>query len=244
MATSALSSYLRAAEQARSRTESRLAEAKALADRNIKLWEGPESEYMQGVQSALARERTKYLATGTQALAQSGLFNTSMRAGLGGRFAEEVAAPTLSQAQARQMELLSQALMQKAGILASVEDIGPDPALIASLTQASSRGGISGSLASRTSGPEWIGSSSPSSGFSQPSTTPSYTTSGSSGGGGGGTARTSSPYSTTGFSFYSGSGGFVAGAGQPAPSPIRSIPGGYEVGTPGQPGYGMVRLSQ
>lgn len=139
MANSALTSYLEAAEKARSRTQERLDKALQLAERSIGLWEGPDSEYMKGIQSQLERERKKYLAGGTQSLVQSGLFNTTMRAGLGGRFAEEVAAPTLSQAQARQMELLSQALMQKAAILASVEDVGPDPALIASLTQASSQ---------------------------------------------------------------------------------------------------------
>lgn len=62
---------------------------------------GEAEEYYQpgggfgaGVEAQLGRARAKYMSSGMQSLVGAGLAGTTMAAGLGGKFAEEIAAPT------------------------------------------------------------------------------------------------------------------------------------------------------
>ncbi len=54
----------------------------------------PEGGFGKGVEAGLERGRVQSIASGTQALVSSGLAGTSVMAGLGKKYEEEVAAPT------------------------------------------------------------------------------------------------------------------------------------------------------
>ena len=87
----------------------------------------------KGVEAQLERERTKTVASGTQSLVSSGLYNTTQMAGLSGKFAEEVAAPTRMKLEDLRMDKLSSALGQKAKFVEGIENQQPDYKLLASL---------------------------------------------------------------------------------------------------------------
>ena len=90
---------------------------------------------MKGTEAQLERGRTKSVAQGMQALVSSGLASTTQAAGLGKKFEEEVGAPVRLQAQDIASERLSGAERDKAGFIERREDVGPDYATIAGLTQ-------------------------------------------------------------------------------------------------------------
>jgi hypothetical protein len=80
---------------------------------------GPQGDYMKGITAALDRLAKKSVAQGQSDLVGSGLAGTSMMGGLYNRFAEEIAAPTLAQAQSEASRQLANISMQKAGFLGS-----------------------------------------------------------------------------------------------------------------------------
>jgi hypothetical protein len=61
----------------------------------------------KGVEAALERGRTKALASGAQSLVSAGLAGTSMMAGLGKKFEEEVAVPTRASVEEKRAEALA-----------------------------------------------------------------------------------------------------------------------------------------
>jgi len=67
----------------------------------------PGGSYGAGVEAALDRTRTKYMASGQQSLVSAGLANTTMGAGLSGKFAEEVAAPTLANVESERARIIA-----------------------------------------------------------------------------------------------------------------------------------------
>lgn len=107
-------------------------EVRKLLDQVVGMYEKGGS-YGKGFEEQLERERTKALSTGGQALISSGLYGTTQLAGLGGRFAEEVAAPARMKLEDLRAERLSQALGQKAGFVTGIQNIQPDYTLLASL---------------------------------------------------------------------------------------------------------------
>lgn len=67
----------------------------------------PGGGYGAGVKAALDRTRKKYMASGQQSLISAGLANTTMGAGLSGKFAEEVAAPALANVEGERARLIA-----------------------------------------------------------------------------------------------------------------------------------------
>jgi len=122
-------------EAAREANERRYQEGLAIYDRIIKQYE-PGGAFLQGVEKQLGREKAKTVAQQTQDLISSGLFGTSLTAGLGKKFEEEVATPARLRAQDIAFERLAQAGVGKAGFIERREDVGPDYGLIAQLAMA------------------------------------------------------------------------------------------------------------
>jgi len=122
-------------EAAREANERRYQEGLAIYDRIIKQYE-PGGAFLQGIEKQLGREKAKTVAQQTQDLISSGLFGTSITAGLGKKFEEEVAAPARLRAQDIAFERLAQAGVGKAGFIERREDVGPDYGLIAQLAMA------------------------------------------------------------------------------------------------------------
>lgn len=133
--------------------EKRYAQGLEIYDRIVAQYE-PGGAFGQGIESQLQREKTKTVASQTQQLVSSGLFGTSVTAGLGQKFEEEVGAPTRLRAQDISFERLAQAGIGKAGFIERREDTGPDFSQIAQLAssigagQQAGTGGRSGGTSS------------------------------------------------------------------------------------------------
>ncbi len=68
---------------------------------------GPEGGFGKGVEAKLERGRTRTVASGMQSLVSSGLAGTTMAAGLGKKYEEEVAAPTMAGVESERARSLS-----------------------------------------------------------------------------------------------------------------------------------------
>jgi len=141
--TSSTSSLLeqlqRQQDKARKANEARLGEAKGLYQRAIERY-GEGGTFGRGVEAQIERGREQSIAQGSQALASSGLFNTTIRAGLGKKYEEEVGQPARLKLEDLRMGRLTEAERGLAGLVERVEDVGPDQGLVAQLmSQASSK---------------------------------------------------------------------------------------------------------
>jgi len=85
---------------------------------------GPEGGFGKGVEAGLGRGRTKALASGMQSLVSAGLAGTTVAAGLGKRYEEEVAMP----ARARVEEARAEAISRLQAGLAGAEQRGYETA--------------------------------------------------------------------------------------------------------------------
>ena len=73
--------------------------------------------YGKGTEAALERGRTKALASGAQGLVSAGLSGTTMMAGLGKKYEEEVGAPTRARLEESRGQAISSLEMTKAQIV-------------------------------------------------------------------------------------------------------------------------------
>ena len=100
----------------------------------------PGGAFGSGFEAQLERQKTKTVAGQTQQLVSSGLYGTSVTAGLGQKFEEEVGMPARLKLEDIRMGRYAEAVGQKAGLIERREDVGPDYGMIAQLSaQAASR---------------------------------------------------------------------------------------------------------
>ncbi len=100
----------------------------------------PGGAFGAGFEAQLGRQKTKTVAGQTQSLVSSGLFGTSVTAGLGQKFEEEIGQPSRLKLEDVRMGRYAEAIEKKAGLIERREDVGPDYGAIASLSaQAASR---------------------------------------------------------------------------------------------------------
>lgn len=83
----------------------------------------PGGEYGKGVEAALERGRVKSVATGAQSLVSAGLAGTTVIAGLGKKYEEEVAAPTRARVEETRAERMSAIEMALANIMQRSEEL-------------------------------------------------------------------------------------------------------------------------
>lgn len=76
----------------------------------------PGGGYGKGVEAGLERGRVKSIASGTQAMVSAGLAGTSVPAGLGKKYEEEVAAPTRAGVESERSQRLSSLYANYAGM--------------------------------------------------------------------------------------------------------------------------------
>lgn len=79
----------------------------------------PGGGYGKGVEAGLERGRTKALASGMQSLVSAGLSNTTMPAGLGKKYEEEVAMPARAQVESTRAQAIAGLKAGFAGALQS-----------------------------------------------------------------------------------------------------------------------------
>lgn len=123
------SAYERANEAAAKREE----EIRGLLDQIVSTY-APGGSYMQGQEAMLDRTKQKTLAQGTQGLISSGLYGSTMTAGLPGRFEEEIGVPTRAKLEDLRTDAYTKALAGKAGFIESITENVPDFGMMAQLT--------------------------------------------------------------------------------------------------------------
>jgi len=79
----------------------------------------PGGSYTKGIEAQLARRKKGAMASGMQSLVSSGMAGTTQAAGLGSKFEEEVGMPTMAAAETSRIGKLTEAMMGKAGFMAS-----------------------------------------------------------------------------------------------------------------------------
>jgi len=103
-------------------------------DEIIKNW-GKGGGFVKGAEATLARTKKKDIAGGMQNLVSSGLAGTTMAAGIGKKWEEEVGAPSRLSIADIAGQRLAQAMEGKAGFIERRQDTGPDPGMVSSLMQ-------------------------------------------------------------------------------------------------------------
>jgi len=99
----------------------------------------PGGSFGAGTEAMIDRQKTKAIGQGTQSLISSGLYGSTMTAGLGTAFEEDVAMPTRLKLEDLRTQKYSDALGQKAGFVERIEDQSPSYETMANLySQASS----------------------------------------------------------------------------------------------------------
>jgi len=109
-------------------------EVRSIFDDIIAMY-SPEGAYGQGTLAMLDRQKTRDVASATQSLVSSGLFNTTQQAGLGKKWEEEVGMPTRAKLEDVRYGALAGAKAQKAQAISNIEDQQIDYNLIAQLMQ-------------------------------------------------------------------------------------------------------------
>jgi len=127
-----IQSFQQQQEAARQANIQRYEEALQIYDEIIKQYR-PEGGFLKGAYAELGREKERTLAGQQQQLVSSGLFGTSITAGLGQKWEAEVGQPARLKLEDVRMGRLSEALQAKAGAVERREDVGPDYSLIAQL---------------------------------------------------------------------------------------------------------------
>jgi len=129
-----LKRFQAAQDEARKMNEQRYAEAQQLYGQVISQYE-PGGGFGAGYEAQLERTKQKTMAEQQQQLISSGLYGTSITAGLGQKFEEEVGQPARLKLEDLRKSKYAQALQAKAGLVERREDIGPDYSTIAQLAQ-------------------------------------------------------------------------------------------------------------
>jgi len=86
----------------------------------------PGGAYGAGMEAQIARGKTRDVAAGMQQLVSSGLYGTTLAAGLPKKWEEEVGMPARQKLEDIRMERLSEAQMGKAGFLERIQEPYPD----------------------------------------------------------------------------------------------------------------------
>lgn len=132
-------SYTQKYEEATAANLKRYNQALAIHDEIISRYQ-PGGAFEKSTLQQLGEEKTRYIGKGTQDLISSGLFGTTVKAGLPGRFEKEVGAPTRLKLEDIQMQRLSGAQLDKAGLIERREDAYPDIGLMTQLMEQIAQG--------------------------------------------------------------------------------------------------------
>jgi hypothetical protein len=94
----------------------------------------PGGSYLKGAEAMIDRQKQKYVGSATQNLISSGLFGSTMTAGLPGKFEEEIGMPSRLKLEDMRTQAYTGALGQKASFIERIEEQVPDYGLMANLT--------------------------------------------------------------------------------------------------------------
>jgi len=118
---------------ANAKAAAREQEVRGLLDQVVETY-APGGAYLKGAEAMLGREKQKYLGSATQQLISSGLYGTTMAAGLPKKWEEEVGMPSRLKLEDIRTQAYTGALGQKASFIESISEQVPSYETIAGLT--------------------------------------------------------------------------------------------------------------
>ena len=146
----------RANETAQEANLRRENEIRSLYDDIIAMY-SPGGSFGAGTEAEIESQKRQYLGSATQSLISSGLYGSTMTAGLPKKFEEEVGMPARAKLEDLRFQQLSNALGQKAGFVERIEDQYPSYGLMANLQQGASSAPTSyDSSGIPNYGPSWL----------------------------------------------------------------------------------------
>jgi hypothetical protein len=132
---------------ANAKNKAREDEARSIYDKIIGTY-APGGEFGKGTEAMLERQKTKDTASATQQLISSGLYGSTMTAGLPKKWEEEVGMPSRLKLEDLRYGAWTSALGQKAQFITGIEDQSPSYELMAGLSQAAGYGSQTPSMGS------------------------------------------------------------------------------------------------
>jgi hypothetical protein len=142
------STWAEAQKKANAANEKRYSEAKGIYE-GISAQYAPGGKFQAGALASFERQKLRDMATANQSLVSSGLFNTTIAAGLPSKYEEEVGTPFRLNLEDIRMQRYGEAQTNLAGLIERREDVAPDPSLYANLMQGASSGVSLGPNASK-----------------------------------------------------------------------------------------------
>ncbi len=120
-------------------------EIRGILDQIIQMYQ-PGGSYGAGAEAMLDRQKQRDIGSATQSLISSGLFGSTMTAGLPKKWEEEVGVPARLKLEDSRYGMLSQAMGNKASFVESIKNSFPDYKMFADMfaQSASAPSGISG----------------------------------------------------------------------------------------------------
>lgn len=131
--------FIKAMEEANQANQARYEEGLGLLEQSAGLY-APGGGFGAGALADIERAKGKDIASATQSLVSSGLYGTTIAAGLPKKYEEEVSGPARLRVEDIRKERYAGALGQKAGFIERRTDKGPEMGLFASLMQGASSG--------------------------------------------------------------------------------------------------------
>ena len=131
--TSRYSQYLNPTDQANQANLDRENEIRGYLDEIVGTY-SPGGSFGAGYEAQLGRQRTQDLASGTQNLISSGLYGSTMTAGMPKKWEEEVGQPARLKLEDVRTQAYTQALENKAGFVERIENQSPSYETMANLT--------------------------------------------------------------------------------------------------------------
>lgn len=122
-----------AIDQANQATFDREQEIRGLFDKIIGTYE-PGGSFGAGTEAMLERQKQQYTGQATQQLISSGLYGSTMTAGIPKKFEEEIGMPTRLKLEDIRKQAYTGALGQKASFIERIEDVTPSFETLAQLT--------------------------------------------------------------------------------------------------------------
>jgi len=122
-----------AVEQANQAALKREDEIRGLFDKIIGTYE-PGGDFGAGTEAMIDRQKKQYTGQATQQLISSGLYGSTMTAGIPKKFEEEIGMPTRLKLEDIRKQAYTGALGQKASFIERIEDVTPSFETLAQLT--------------------------------------------------------------------------------------------------------------
>lgn len=119
-------------EETKAANKKRETEIRKILDDVIGMYQ-PGGQFGKGTEAMLESQKKKDISSATQSLVSSGLYGSTMTAGLPSKWESEVGMPARAKLEDIRYGALTESMRQKAGFVERIEDMYPDYGMFAQL---------------------------------------------------------------------------------------------------------------